>query len=544
MSKQILLGDEAVALGAIHAGISGGYSYPGTPATEIMEFILRVGRRQGVYAAWSANEKVAYEEALGMSSVGKRAIVSMKHVGLNVAADPFVNSAVTGVGGGLVVCVADDPGMHSSQNEQDSRHFAEFALIPCLEPSDQQEAYDAARAAFDLSERLGLPVMLRLTTRLAHSRADVEAREPRGQNELRPEIDWRQWTLLPGNARANYLKLVGKQPEIARESVRSPFNRLSKGGGGSGGGGERAYIVCGIAYNYFREAAGGAELPHLKIGQYPVPADLVTELVQGRREVMVIEEGYPYVESRLLGLLGTDSVKVLGKLSGHLPRTGELRPESVAAALRGEPFPAAETPQLPARPPQLCRGCSHADTFAALNEAVAGYPDAVVFSDIGCYTLGALPPYNAVSSCVDMGASISMAAGAAHAGLRPSLAVIGDSTFGHSGMTPLLGAAYRDVNIVVIICDNSTTGMTGGQLSMTTGRRLVELVRSIGVAEERVRLIEPTRGNVEANAAVIREEIEHQGLSVVIAARECIQKARKRKKGAKKKAEEKGGGSR
>ena len=540
MSKQILMGDEAVALGAIHAGISGGYSYPGTPATEIMEFILRSGRKQGIYAAWSANEKVAYEEALGMSSVGKRAIVSMKHVGLNVAADPFVNSAVTGVGGGLVVCVADDPGMHSSQNEQDSRYYAEFALIPCLEPSDQQEAYDAARAAFDLSERLGLPVMLRLTTRLAHSRADVEAHEPRGPNELKPEIDWRQWTLLPVNARVNYRKLVGKQQEIMRESVRSPFNRLAEGGGG----GERAYIVCGIAYNYFREAAGGADLPHLKIGQYPIPIDLVTKLLQGRREVMVIEEGYPYVESRLRGVLGTDSVKVLGKLSGHLPRTGELRPEIIATALRGEPFPAAEAPQLPARPPQLCRGCSHADTFAALNEAVAGYPDAVVFSDIGCYTLGALPPYSAISSCVDMGASISMAAGAAHAGLHPSLAVIGDSTFGHSGMTPLLGAAYQDVNMVVIICDNSTTGMTGGQLSMTTGQRLVELVRGIGVAEEHVRLIEPTRGDIEANAAVFREEIEHEGLSVVISARECIQEARKRKRSAKKKAEEKGGGSR
>jgi indolepyruvate ferredoxin oxidoreductase alpha subunit len=525
MPKQILLGDEAVGLGALHSGISGAFSYPGTPATEIMEFVQQHARDTGVYAQWSANEKVAYEEALGMAAVGCRALVSMKHVGLNVAADPFMNSAITGVVGGLVVCCADDPGMHSSQNEQDSRYFADFALIPCIEPSNQQEAYDATRAAFDLSEGLGVPVMLHLVTRLSHSRADVVVGEPRGRNELIPSLEWRRWTLLPVNARVNYSKLLEKQEAMLRESVRSPFNRLVDGDG------ERAYIVAGVAYNYFREAIGDRGVPHLKVGQYPIPSELVVALFQGRRDVMVIEDGYPFIEGRLRGILGTGEVKVLGKLSGHLPRIGELNPDHVAAALGAERA-AAPQPLKPAgRPPQLCQGCSHADTYAALKEALAGQSNAFVFSDIGCYTLGALPPHNTISSCVDMGASISMAVGAAHAGLHPAIAMIGDSTFGHSGMTPLLDAAYQNVDVVVIIGDNATTGMTGGQLSMTSGERLKEIVGGLGVPEEHIRVIEPTIANHKKNVQVFKEEIAHKGVSVIIAARICIQEARRLKKG-------------
>jgi indolepyruvate ferredoxin oxidoreductase alpha subunit len=525
MAKEILLGDEAVALGGLHSGISGAYSYPGTPATEIMEYIQRLSRKwPGVHCTWSANEKVAYEEALGMSAVGKRSMVSMKHVGLNVAADPFVNSAVTGAGGGMVLCVADDPGMHSSQNEQDSRCYAEFAMIPCLEPANQQEAYDATRFAFDLSEKYSVPVMIRLVTRLAHSRADVEVGHPRGQNDLSPNIDWKKWTLLPSNARVNFIKLVDKQAALAHEAHISPFSRLVEGEG------ERAYIVSGIAYNYFREALG-AELPaHLKISHYPIPADLITRLAQGRSELVVIEEGYPFIESRLRGLLGTGTLKVLGKLSGLLPRTGELTPDIVAAAVRGEE-PAAQKPlDLPGRPPQLCQGCSHADTYVALKEVLRDYAKAQVFSDIGCYTLGALAPYNSIKTCVDMGASVSMAAGAAHAGLHPSIAMIGDSTFGHSGMTSLLDAAYQNVRMLVIIGDNATTGMTGGQLSMTTGERLIEVLKGLGVAPEHIRVVEPIRKNHEELVRILKEEIEHDGLSVLIASRICIQEARKLKK--------------
>jgi indolepyruvate ferredoxin oxidoreductase alpha subunit len=525
MSKKILLGDEAIALGAIHAGISGAYAYPGTPSTEILEYVERYADKAGVHAIWSANEKVAYEEALGMSSVGKRAIVAMKHVGLNVAADPFVNSAITGAEGGLVVVVADDPSMHSSQNEQDSRYYAEFALIPCFEPANQQEAYDMTRAALDFSEKHKVPVMLRITTRLAHSRADVEVGEQRSQNEHKPKVDWRQWTLLPSNARINYVKLLDKQGDFLRASEAGPFNILHDVEG------DRAYIASGIAYNYFREALGDVEVPYLKISQYPVPGDLIRKLIEGRSEVMVLEEGYPFIEERLHGILGAGGIKVTGRLSGHLPRTGELNPNLVAAALTGEERKVAMA-ELPGRPPQLCKGCAHADIYDVLNEVMNEYENGVVYSDIGCYTLGALPPYNAISSCVDMGASISMAHGSAHAGTHPAIAVIGDSTFGHSGMTSLLDAAYQNSRITVIICDNATTGMTGGQLSMTSGDRLVQIVKGLGVPGEHVRILEATRTKREDNIKVFREEIEHDGVSVIIAQRECIQEARRKKKKA------------
>ena len=525
MAKEILLADEAVALGGLHAGISGAYSYPGTPATEILEYIQRLSKKwPTVHCKWSANEKVAYEEALGMSAVGKRSMVSMKHVGLNVAADPFVNSAITGAGGGMMLCVTDDPGMHSSQNEQDSRYFADFAMIPCLEPANQQEAYDATRFAFDLSEKHSVPVMMRLVTRLAHSRADVEVGEPRGENELSPQLDWKKWTLLPANARVNFAKLIDKQQALAREALVSPFNSLVEGDG------DRAYIVSGIAYNYFREALGDNQPPYLKISHYPVPVELVHQLVQGRREVVVIEEGFPFIETRLRGILGTGELKVLGKLSGALPRTGELTPDIVAAVVAGQTPDQAKPLELPGRPPQLCQGCSHADTYAALNEVLKDYPQAQVFSDIGCYTLGALAPYNAIQSCVDMGASISMAAGATHAGLRPAIAMIGDSTFGHSGMTSMLDAAYQDVPMVVIIGDNATTGMTGGQLSMTTGERLIDVLKGIGVPEEHIREVEPMPKNREKLMQILREEIEHNGISVIVASRVCIQEARRLKK--------------
>lgn len=526
MTKMILLGDEAIALAAIHAGISGAYSYPGTPATEILEYVEKIAEKHGVHAIWSANEKVAYEEALGMSAVGKRAIVSMKHVGLNVAADPFINSAVTGAGGGLLVIVADDPGMHSSQNEQDSRYYADFAILPCFEPANQQEAYDMTRYGLDFSERFKVPVMMRLTTRLAHSRADVQTREPRPQNALDPKIDWHQWTLLPSNARINYVKLLEKHAEMTRAAETSEFNRLHEAPG------DRAYIVTGIGWNYFREALGDTDVPYLKISQYPIPAGLIAKLVQGRREVVLLEEGYPYIESRLRGILGTGELKVLGRLSGLVPRTGELTPDIVAAALRNQHYEAPAMENLPGRPPQLCKGCAHADIYDVLNEAMKSYPDGAVFSDIGCYTLGALPPYNAIQSCVDMGASISMANGAAHAGLHPAVAVIGDSTFGHSGMTSLLDAAYQDTKMTVIIADNGTTGMTGGQNSMTTGTALVEIVRGLGVPEEHIIQLEAKGANYEQNLAVMHRELQYDGLSVIIAVRECIQAARRKKKNA------------
>ncbi|MFO7732841.1 MAG: thiamine pyrophosphate-dependent enzyme [Candidatus Aminicenantes bacterium] len=529
MGRQILLGDEAVALGAVHAGLSAGYSYPGTPASEIMEFLVRLAaERKDFTAAWSVNEKVAYEEALGVSFAGKRALVSFKHVGLNVAADPFMNSALTGANGGLVVASADDPGMHSSQNEQDSRYFAQFAQVFCYEPADHQEAYDMTREAYDVSERFGLPVMLRLVTRLSHSRSSVETKEPRAQNELQPG-DRRDWTLLPVNARRRFGLLLDRQPEMARFSDGSAFNVLRLNDKDRSLG----VIAAGVGYNYFREACGpDGDLPSfLKVSTYPLPEGLVRKLVEHVGSVLVVEDGYPFLEKQLKGLFGIAGKTVLGRLSGALPRSGELSPDSVRAALGLEPLPALAKSGLPlaGRPPQLCLGCPHADTFKALNKALESYPGSGVFSDIGCYTLGALPPYNAIETCVCMGASISMARGASDAGLRPAVSVIGDSTFAHSGITPLLGAAASDVDMTVFVLDNSTTAMTGGQPSFGSGERLLRIIEGLGVPRERIRTIEPLPKNHEKNVGIIREELDHRGLSVIVAVRECVQETRKKR---------------
>jgi indolepyruvate ferredoxin oxidoreductase alpha subunit len=526
MNYEVLLGDEAVALGAIHAGLSSAYAYPGTPATEIEEALMRQAGKYGLVARWSSNEKVAFEEALGCSYAGRRAIVSMKHVGLNVAADPFMNSAVTGVNGGLVLAVADDPGMHSSQNEQDSRYFANFAQIFCFEPSNQQEAYDMTREAFDLSEEHNIPVMIRLVTRLAHSRARVAvADKPRPQNDL-SGVDGRDWTLLPVNARRRYKILMDRQPDLLRTSEECAFSRMTLKDRKLG------IITSGVAFNYVSENLGDLDFEPslLKVSAYPLPERRFREFFDHVDDVLVVEEGYPFIERAIRGVGGLVKKSIRGKLTGELPVTGELSPELVRTALSLAPLQAKKLEGFPmaARPPVLCQGCSHIDTYKALNEVMEDYPQKVVTSDIGCYTLGALPPFNAIESCVDMGASISMCKGAADAGLFPVVAVIGDSTFGHSGMTPLLDAAIEDTNMTVMILDNSTVAMTGGQESLVTGN-LVEIVKGLGVKADRIRMITPLPKQHEENVKVIREEIEHKGLSVIIPTRECIQTARKKR---------------
>ncbi len=528
MSVELLLGDEAVGMAALHAHIGGAFSYPGTPATEIFEFIAERARDGGrVWARWSANEKVAYEEALGMSYAGKRALVSMKHVGLNVAADPFINSALTGVNGGIVLVVADDPGMHSSQNEQDSRYYAEFAQIPVFEPANQQEAYDLTREAFDVSERFGLPVMVRVVTRLSHSRANVHTRPPEktdAGNGRRLAPDPNAWTLVPSNARRRFRRLIEMQPQLREWSEKHPLNTLRLAG-------RRGVLAAGIAANYVGEAlAGRDELSLLKLGTYPPPVELIRQLVNHCDEILIVEEGYPFLEKRLNGLLGLAGKAVKGKLTGALPPDGELTPDLVATAL-GQPYTAGHTAltDLTGRPPALCRGCPHADTFKAIIDATASYPEACLFSDIGCYTLGVLPPYRAVHSCVDMGASIAMAHGAAQAGAYPVLCTIGDSTFTHSGMTPLIGAIRADADITVFVLDNATVAMTGGQETMAAGQQLIDLLRGLGVKPDQMHLLEPLAKNHEQSVQTIKRAIEHRGLSVIVAQRECIHNRRKAK---------------
>lgn len=532
MRAELVLGDEAVALGAIDAGISGAFGYPGTPSTEIYESIQDHVRAAGgwrqaeLFAEWSANEKVAYEEALGMSYAGRRALVTMKHVGLNVAMDPFVNSALTGANGGLVIVVADDPSMHSSQNEQDSRMLCEFAQLPCFEPTNQQEAYDFTRRAFDYSEAIGLPVMVRVTTRLCHSRAMVHLAGDNGEVRSaalsgggRPRPDPNDWTLVPANSRRRFRHLLDVQARLVEDSETGGENVLRLGGA-------RGVITTGIAHNYLREVMGEdvAELSVLKIARYPIPVRLVRELVDHCDEVFLFEEGYPFVEKRLHGVLGVGGKAIRGRLTGEVSPSGELGPEIVATAL-GRPIPSytGAVEGLAQRPPQLCKGCPHADSFRAIVEATASYPDAALFSDIGCYTLGVMPPFRAVHSCVDMGASIAMAHGASRAGIHPAICTIGDSTFAHSGMTPLIGAALHDANITVFVLDNAITAMTGAQDSMACGERLINAIKGLGVDPEHLHVIEPRPQKHAENVELIRREIEHRGLSVIVPRRACIQ---------------------
>ena len=520
--KHLLLGDEAIAQGAIDAGLSGVYAYPGTPSTEVTEYIqLHEAKRtttEPIFCRWATNEKTAMEGALGMSYMGKRALVCMKHVGMNVCADAFMNAAITGVNGGLVVLAADDPSMHSSQNEQDSRFYAKFAMIPCFEPSNQQEAYEMTRHAFALSEELRTPILLRVTTRMAHSRAVVETTDelPR-QNKLSLPENVQHFILLPAFAKKNYAELVAAQPVFTAKSEESPYNTYTRGNNP-----KRAIVATGIAYNYLMEQ-GEPDCTVLKIAQYPLPVRLIEQMVaDGAEEVLVMEEGQPVVEELLRGMVPS-TVAVKGRLTGDLPRMGELTPDAVRKALGLEPLPVREADNLVvSRPPALCQGCGHRDMYAALNEVAREFPSPRIFGDIGCYTLGALSPFHAIHACVEMGASVTMAKGAADAGQHPSIAVIGDSTFTHSGMTGLLDCVNSNANVVVLISDNLTTGMTGGQDSAGTGR-LEQICTGLGVAPEHVRVVVPLPKNMDEIKQVLREEINYAGTSVVIARRECIQ---------------------
>ena len=513
---KLLLGDEAVALGAVHAGISGVYAYPGTPSTEITEYIQ--AHAPEVRSRWCTNEKTAMEAALGMSYAGKRSLVCMKHVGMNVAADAFVNSAITGVNGGLVVLAADDPSMHSSQNEQDSRFYGKFAMIPILEPSTQQEAYDMMPYAYALSEELKLPVLMRVVTRLAHSRAEIAVREPLRQNVLNPDNERTHWVLLPGNARRQYATLVEKQALLLSKSEESPYNSEFKIQNSKLG-----VLACGIAYNYVMENdPHKLGIPVLKVSQYPLPEATIKAFAAQCESLLIAEDGQPMVEEQVKALLGAD-YPVIGRLTGALPRMGELTPDNVGAALGvSVEQPYANAQNVMPRPPALCQGCGHRDVYDALNKVAAEYPDARIFGDIGCYTLGALPPFRAIDSCVDMGASITMAKGAADAGVHPAIAVIGDSTFTHSGMTGLLDAVNDKSRITVVISDNLTTAMTGGQDSAGTNK-FEAICLGLGVEPEHVRVVVPLPKNMEEITRIIREEIDYEGVSVIIPRRECMQ---------------------
>jgi indolepyruvate ferredoxin oxidoreductase, alpha subunit len=518
--RRLLSGNEALARGAWEAGVRVAAGYPGTPSTEILETLAPM---PGVYAEWSPNEKVAFDVAVGAAYAGSRSMAVMKHVGLNVAADSLFYAAITGLEAGMVVAVADDPGMHSSQGEQDSRRFAKFARVPCLEPTDSQEAKDMVRAALDLSEQFDTPVMLRVTTRIAHSHSIVELgadrEDPRDGAPPRYRVDPAKYVMVPANAQRRHPVMEERIRRLAEFAETCALNRVEMGDRRLG------IVTNGIAYQYAREVF--PEASFLRLGMtYPLAAEMVADFARQVERLIVIEELDPAIEEeiRLMG------IPCEGK--AIFPLVGELSPEAVrGSAIAAGLLPAGslpervalELPALPARPPVLCPGCPHRGVFV-----VARKLKLVVNGDIGCYTLGALPPLSALHSCGCMGASIGVAHGVRKAGIaQKNIAVIGDSTFFHSGIPALLNVSYNRSDTVTVILDNRTTAMTGHQQHPGTGYTLQQqatqvaelepLVRALGI--EHVTTIDPY--DTALVERTLKEHLALDGPSVIIARRAC-----------------------
>ena len=516
--KNILLGNEAIARGAYEAGVKVISSYPGTPSTEITESAAQYER---LYCEWAPNEKVGLEVAVGASIAGARAMSCMKHVGVNVAADPLFTASYTGVNGGLVIVAADDPGMHSSQNEQDSRHYARAAKLPMFEPADSQECKDYMLAAFDLSEQYDTPVMIRLTTRIAHSRSLVELGEP-AEQVIRPYVkDVGKYVMMPAMAIRRHRVVEDRQTALAAASsaeepvgLHQVIRRSARLG----------VIASGIAWQYAREALPDASM--LKLGLiWPLPVELIREFAASVERLVVIEELDPILETEIkaagIACEGKNLFTLLGEYSVSMLRqklAGQPEPE---AAIAQEKLTAA-----PGRPPVMCAGCPHKGLFMALSRLKL-----IVSGDIGCYTLGAINPTNAMDACVCMGASIGMAHGIDKATdgelSQKAVAVIGDSTFLHSGVTNLINCVYNNSNSTIIILDNSITGMTGHQQNPSTGLNirmqpapaidLIKLCQAIGV--QSIREVDPA--DTWESQKIIAEETARPGVSVIIARRPC-----------------------
>ncbi|MDI3534514.1 MAG: indolepyruvate ferredoxin oxidoreductase, alpha subunit [Thermosediminibacterales bacterium] len=520
--KKLLLGNEAVAQGAYEAGVRVVSAYPGTPSTEITE---NVARFDEIYTEWAPNEKVALEVAVGAAIAGARAMACMKHVGLNVAADPLFTSSYTGINGGLVIVVADDPGMHSSQNEQDSRYYGRAAHIPVLEPSDSQEAKDFTKLAFEISEKYDTPVILRMATRISHSRSLVEIGQRSDVHLKDYTKDIGKYVMMPAMARRRRNILVEREKSLKQYSEEAELNRIEYNDRSIG------IIAAGGAYNYAKEAVPGASF--LKLGMvYPLPEKLIKSFAREVERLFVIEELETFIEDyvRTLGL------DVIGK--ELFPKTGELSYEVIASKLKEaginkevlnlsfENCKAPNVNEIPLRPPALCPGCPHRGVYYVLKKL-----NLTVTGDIGCYTLGALPPLSSMDTCICMGASVSSAHGLEKARgkefARKTVAVIGDSTFIHSGITGLIDVVYNNGTSTVIILDNSTTGMTGHQEHPATGYdikgrpanklNMEKLCEAVGV--KRVRVEDPFE--IKKFQKAVQEEISADEPSVIIARRPC-----------------------
>ncbi len=522
--KEILSGNEAVARGAYESGVKVASAYPGTPSTEILQ---NLAKYEGVYAEWAPNEKVAFEVGIGASMAGVRALVAMKHVGLNVAADPFMTFAYTGVNAGFLLACADDPGMHSSQNEQDNRFFARFAMVPLFEPSDSQEAKDMVRIALEVSEEYDTPSMLRLTTRVSHAKGIVRLGKPVDVASRAFARDRKKFVMIPAYARIRHPLVLERVNKLKALSERTPLNRIEWGKTSVG------IITSGVSYLYAKEVL--PEASFLKLGMtFPLPERKIRRFASRVKRVIVIEELEPFLEEQIRAM----GISVEGK--EYFPRIDEFSPDIVEdglikAKVIRKPRVSKSHLQVPQtasfpRPPVMCAGCPHRSLFYALNQLKG-----LVLSDIGCYTLSVLPPLEAIDSCICMGASISMAHGVAKAiekakldEKRPVFAAIGDSTFLHSGVTSLMDVAYNKGNVKVVILDNRTTGMTGGQDHPGTGRTLQgeetnqvdiqKLAESLGIT--RVRVVDPY--DLNGTIQTLKEEVAFQGPSVIITNRPCM----------------------
>ena len=509
--KKLMLGNEAVARGLYEAGCKVVSSYPGTPSTEITEYAATY---DDIYCEWAPNEKVGLEVAFGASMAGARASCCMKHVGLNVAADPLFTMSYTGVNGGLVICVADDPGMHSSQNEQDSRHYAEAAKLPMLEPADSAEAKEFTKLAFSLSEEYDTPVLLRMCTRIAHSQSAVELCEATDAPLKEYVKNPRKYIMAPANAIGRHPIVEERQAKLSEYAETSPLNVVEYGNQKLG------IITSGTCYQYVKEVLG-SEASILKLGMVnPLPKNLILDFASKVERLVVIEELDPYIENYCKSL----GLKVDGK--NILPICGEFSQGIIASALGFEAKNHVDVEKMPVRPPVMCAGCPHRGLFYVLSKKKI-----TVLGDIGCYTLGSAAPLGAIDSVICMGASVSGVHGfnKARGGESESktVAVIGDSTFMHSGMTGLANIAYNGTNSTVIIVDNSITGMTGHQQNPTTGYNikgdpatridLEALCHALGI--NRVRVVDPY--DLKATEAAIMEEIEANEPSVIISRRPC-----------------------
>lgn len=512
--KAILSGNEAIARGFLEAGGKLAAAYPGTPSTEVLEIL---SQEKAIHAEWSTNEKVALEVAIGGSIAGVRSMACMKHVGVNVAADPLLTAAYTGVNAGLVLMVADDPGMFSSQNEQDTRHYARLAKVPCIEPADSHEAKEYVRAAFELSEAFDTPVILRTTTRISHCKSVVRTADPASIQDRDLAKDVPKYVMLPAGARKRHVIVEERTEKLRVWAETTPLNTVS------GKGSDIGFITNGISYQYVREAFPDAAV--LKLGMtWPLPEQKIRAFAGSVKKLAVVEELEGFIEEQVKAFGVTVHY---GKAS--FPVCGELSSRTVREAITGAPMACkAPVPGLIMRPPTFCPGCSHRGLYTILAKLKP-----FVSGDIGCYTLGALPPFGSMHSCICMGASVSAAHGIAWGlalkGVKQKpVAVIGDSTFLHSGITGLIDMVYNGGDALVIVMNNDTTGMTGGQEHPGTGRlasgaeapkmQIDALCKAVGAA----RVLEIDAYDLKGLEKTIREELAAPGTSVLVSNQPCV----------------------